>query len=164
MFETYEDKVGKALNTLYSGALFLSAGDESAAEQLFCGDVQVFAVVTSLNPLTGQARIFGDDQQFQITLDREQLEFDNLSERSFPWYRQQLMLASHKANRTADVGQWRELAVTRLAGRDPLQWQPSLLRGLEEQIPSVTEIPDLAIAMSRFLGGGNPFQNPAESR
>lgn len=34
MFETYEEKVGKALNTLYSGSLFLSAGDEPAAERL----------------------------------------------------------------------------------------------------------------------------------
>lgn len=39
MFETYEEKVGKALNTLYSGALFLSAGDEAAAEKLLVDTV-----------------------------------------------------------------------------------------------------------------------------
>ncbi len=34
MFETYEEKVGKALDTLYPGALFLAAGDQAQAERL----------------------------------------------------------------------------------------------------------------------------------
>ncbi len=34
MWETFEERVGKELDTLYQGALFLTAGDEQHAEQL----------------------------------------------------------------------------------------------------------------------------------
>lgn len=120
--------------------------------QMFCGDVNVQSVVWSLDPLMGQASICGDEP-FSISLDREQLEFDSETQASFPWYRNQLLLAVHQRpdrSMPDDSVQWRDIALTHLAGHDPHQWQSTLGPRLDEHIPSVTAIPDLAVAMTRI--------------
>jgi hypothetical protein len=127
--------------------------DESI-EQLFYGDLEIEAVVWTLDPAIGEGHIIGRGS-FDLHLDREPLAWDGGRACRFPWYRRQLLVAArfHPAASDPTIdGQrdrWMDDVSSVLARREPDCWQGVLEKQFARSIPSYEVHPDLALAMAR---------------
>ncbi len=124
----------------------------SSINQMFCGDIHAHSAVWTLDPLMGQAAVCGDER-FELRLDRERLRFDSERQQVFPWYRKQVLLATHWSQESKlqfeDINNWMNVTLAHLADQDPHNWQARLGECLESWIPTISCSPDLAVAMVR---------------